>query len=656
MGKKDKSRKKTKFSTILTPEQKAKFKEFGEPDLTQNWLEIFTDDIINDLFTIMKSCSDNQRKADYICEELESYGFSAVGLGTNIITMANPYYPGVVFKIALDDYGIADNFNDCVLVNYVPRYNRVFARDPSAMISVQERLVIPTQEQMDLFMPRILQILKEMSKYFLIADLSPDMFLNYGVTRDGDFRFIDASDLYPLSQMKKEPRCNRITGEHKHTGDFKYCEGKLKYTPDFKYLVCEKCGKEFMPLEFRPRKDVEKLSKILSDGLTAEEREALETDELKVICQRNGEEFGDPTIATPRKIFVDHPEEDDDDDGNDLDDSEIALPEESDDKSGPREVYVSDDDEEDEEEERDDDGFQQLRPREVQLPMSSDPNEEQGETVDSPEAAEPVNVDKGDTDALNVESTAAGISNDASHQETSTEAPEEVEQTSLGIMDSINPDEMEDTSAFVALMGYIKKSNDPKDQSIYKGFLMFMRKAMNNAVRDYRNEQMEAQEDSPAEEADNAKFAQTYCKKLFESTNPMDQKVLQEICDMYDLKSDVENDSDNKNNTGESDPISPLIPHIHYRVENDDGNEDSDILPGIFLTIYGDYEDAYAESGLPIYISVDGGTTLCLAVHAHEIKALLDAGVTEAYAEQALMTSRHNSSSDDAEEEEETEE
>ena len=652
MGKKE-SRKKTKFSTILSPEQKAKFKEFGEPDLSQNWLELFTDDLIGDLFTIMRSCSDNQLKADYVCRELKDYGFSVVGLGTNIVTMANPYYPGVVFKIALDDFGIADNFNDCVLVNYVPRYNRVFARDPSAVVSVQERLVLPTQEQMDLFTPRILQLLKEMSKYFLIADLSPDMFLNYGVTRDGDFRFIDASDLYPLSQMKKEPRCNRITGEHKHTGDFKYCEGKLKYTPDFKYLVCEKCGKEFLPLEFRPRKDVEKLSKILSDGLTAEERETMESEELKEICQREGRPFGSyDGVADPKRIFVDHSEENDDEDDNDLDDDENAIPEDSD-ETGPREVYVDDEDVDD----RDSDGFQQLKPREVSLPIAS--SDDVDKTVDSPEAAEPVNVDKGDIDEDHVRNLTAGISNDADgHQETSTDAPSEVD-SSRGIMASVSPDEMVDTSAFVALMGYIKKSDEVKDQSIYRGFLTFMRKAMNSAVADYRKEQEEDVENaSDRNEATLAEQAMMYCKLLAESVDPSDHKALQDIVNTFDTKSDsVENDSDNKNNTGESDPIDPLTPHIHYRVENDDGREDSDIFPGIFLTIYGDYDDAYAESGLPIYVSVDGGKTMCVAASAHKIKALLDESVTNAYAEQAFMAARHSSSdSDDSEDEDEPDE
>lgn len=96
-----------------------KYKAIGVVDHSQNWLELFTPTVVSDLFTIMHSCSDNQRKAGYIRQELSYYGFEQVGLGTNIYTMSNPAYPGVVFKFALDDNGMADNFNDAILEQMV---------------------------------------------------------------------------------------------------------------------------------------------------------------------------------------------------------------------------------------------------------------------------------------------------------------------------------------------------------------------------------------------------------------------------------------------------------------------------------------------------------------------------------------------------------
>lgn len=649
---------KKKLSAILTPEQKEKFKSFGEPDLSQNWLEIFTDDMISDLFTIMRSCSDNQRKSDYVSRELADYGFVDVGLGTNVMAMSHPYYPGVVFKIALDDYGIADNFNDDVLSQYVPRYNRVFARHPSALISVQERLVLPTQNQMDMFMPRILKILKELSKYFLIADLSPDMFLNYGVTRDGDFRFIDASDLYPLQQMKKEPRCNRITGEHKHTGAFKYCEGKLKYSDDFKYLICEKCGKEFLPLEFRPRKDVERLSKILSDGYNAEERKAMEEEELQAICARMGSPIhntdGDTKadlIAATRTIFVDA-EDDEDETELEEDQSESGREgpevyetaeepetdsEEEEDEEGPRTVFVNDEDDDT------DDGFVQLRPRSVSLPMTSATEPDVAEH--HPEADDPADVDDEDEEPETADNTSNEISaDDADHsQETSVDSSPE---NTGSIISKVAPKDLDDTKAFLAMMSYCKNDSNDQEQAVYRGFISYVRKAMNTAVEEAMREDKNKKIVDGMTHCTLGEAAKEFCRKLFDSADPKDHAVLMEIVDLYT----VQNESDNKNNTEESDHVDPLSPHIRYRIVNDDGDETSDVIPGIFLDITGDFDEAYDESGLPIYVSIDGGKTSYLALEAYKIKNMIEETVNDALVETTLLGNRSSDTPDETEE------
>ena len=657
-------KKKEKFSPLLTHEQKTKYREFGQVDENQNWLEIFTDDMISDLFTIMKSCSDNQRKAEYVSKELADYGFYDVGLGTNILTMANPYYTGVVFKIALDDYGIADNFNDCILSQYVPRYNRVLARDPSAMISVQERLVLPTHDQMRLFMPRILKVLKELSKYFLIADLSPDMFLNYGITRDGEFRFIDASDLYPLQQMKDTPRCNRITGEHKHTGKFKYCEGKLKYTEDFKYLICEKCGKQFMPLEFRPRKDVEKLSKILSDGYTSEERATMEQEELKAIYQRAGKAVTAPT----RTIFVSHEDDEDEESFDETEreenesesssfetevpdeDEELASREdaeedeevteaqasEEDEEDESNVIIVNGDDEDDQEADRDSDGFLSLTPRrEVVLPgMDSG---EEAET--DPEAAEPAEVDE----SVESETSTITAPNDHTDQEASDIIiPEEMVET----VSKIDKDKAADTTAFVMLMKHIKESKDDLERQMYQGFLAFVQKAQNTAVNEYIAEQVHNGQDEAAPAAPEiispAEMAARCCELLSASEDPTDTEALKALVEKYH----VENDADNKAILGGSDRYDSTKPHIRYSLIEDDGDEASDQIPGIYLDIHGDFEEAYAESGLPIYITINGGGTSYLAVEAYNLHKRIKEMVDEAYAEEAMFAKSTTTSED----------
>lgn len=271
------------------------YRVFGEIDYSQNWLEIFTPSVVSDLFTIMHSCSDNQLKAEYIRKELSYYGFEEVGLGTNIYTMANPAYPGVIYKFALDDNGLADNFNDTLLHDMVndylvdecgdkPRYTRILARHPSAIVSVQERkVVVKNQDRMDTFRGSILRVLEKLSRLFMIIDLSPTHYhLNYGVDRDGDWCFVDASDLYPLDNIKDKVRCNKAVGWNDVKKKVKRCGGRLRYNDDFSAIVCDKCGMEYLPLEIRPKEKEEKgkMEKSIFDGTTMEEREQMRREEL----------------------------------------------------------------------------------------------------------------------------------------------------------------------------------------------------------------------------------------------------------------------------------------------------------------------------------------------------------------------------------------
>lgn len=442
-----------KLSKRLTREQRDRYREIGEPDLTQNWLELFTDDVVSDLFTIMNSCSDNQKKADYVDKELRDYGFRYLAEGTNIVVLTNPVYPGVVFKIALDECGIADNFNDGVLYNVVPRYGRIFARHPSAIVSVQQRYITMTSLQMSMYRPRILGLLKELSKHFLVADMSPDRFLNYGIDRDGDFVIQDGSDLYPLHQIKGELRCKRITGQHQKSGEFKYCEGKLEYNDDFSMLVCKKCGREYNPLELRPRKEAAKMQMIMGDGLSGEARDKLEQQEIAAI---KGTKWEEPDVKQPvreksKTIFV-HPE--DSDEGQDTQDG-------------------NDDNDEVE-------GIEPLKPRVVPMSQIASPTVQPSETEDEPSEEDEDDDEEAEPPIVHV----------AGNLESSKEpATTDDDGESEGVQDETGHDtEVEDASLDDAVMTAL--TNAPMDKfTTLKNehpqvFKIFMEKVIDVAGRD----------------------------------------------------------------------------------------------------------------------------------------------------------------------------
>lgn len=280
----------------LTDAEYRQYLQMGEPDESQDWLELFTPTVISDLFAIINSSSDNQDKCDQVQAELEYYGFEPVGLGTNVYTVANPAYPGVVFKIALDDYGIADNFNDAVLYPMVNKYlgedrfTRIYMRHPSGVVSVQERKVLlKTQDRMDQYREDILSTLEELMKEFLIVDLAPSLYqYNYGIDRDGEWCFIDASDLYPLAKLKKPLACPNAIGMDPKTKKTVICGGRLQYKTDFTAVVCTECHKEYLPVDVRPddsRESKKEAVAMMTDGLTAEQMAELEQREQEALAR-----------------------------------------------------------------------------------------------------------------------------------------------------------------------------------------------------------------------------------------------------------------------------------------------------------------------------------------------------------------------------------
>jgi len=308
----------------LTQQEYLMYEQIGMVDESQDWLELFTPARISDLFVIMDSCSDNQLKAKQIQKELKDIGFETLGEGTNILTMANPMYPGVCFKIALDDYGLADNHNDSTLEEMVnsklkkPRYNHVLAKHPSGMVTVQERKVpIYDQDRMDEFRGSIMDTLAILAKDFLIVDLSPNEYpLNYGVERNGDWCFIDASDLYPLENLPTKIRCTKLVSYDNKAKKAIRCGGKLRYTTDFSHVYCPECNGTFLPSEIRPKdkEDKKEMRNAMLDGMTQEEREAMVQKQMVRIGGKLRQISVDvpdpkpendlPTVENPETIIV----------------------------------------------------------------------------------------------------------------------------------------------------------------------------------------------------------------------------------------------------------------------------------------------------------------------------------------------------------------
>lgn len=299
----------------LTYEEILDYKKIGVPDFSQNYLELFSSDVLEDLSTIMQWSSDNQLKSRKMIEYLSDFGFEDLGLGTNILTVTNPLYPGVVFKLALDYYGVADNINDEWLSETIPHYAKFITRDLTGIVSVQQRYtVIKSLARLNTFREEILTLLNKLSKKYLVIDLGLNRFLNYGVDRDGEFIIVDGSDLYPVSNAKTLMVCSRGVGYKGNSHKVKRCGGHLEYDDDFHELVCQKCGARCNPSELRPTKgDGDMAAMFITDGLSNNERFELEREGiLKILKRKNASKT--PSLADEMRKYEcpDDPDEDDD--------------------------------------------------------------------------------------------------------------------------------------------------------------------------------------------------------------------------------------------------------------------------------------------------------------------------------------------------------
>lgn len=256
---------------------------------------LFHDGIIDDLKFIMKSSSNNIDKSKMMLKYLKPYGFVKVGRGTNILVVEHKKkQKGYVFKIALDSYGVNDNFVDMKYTNEIVDYVTVYESHRTGMISVHDKVrIIKNDNEARRFYPQMEKMLNRLKKDYLLCDLSLKTFRNFGLVPDkkskNKWRLVlaDGSDIIPLQSGVELTCYNKLMAKQSKSYvklKTKKCGGKLKYDEEFFELVCQDCGKAYNPTEIYKAKfkEVDVLAdKRFSLGLTEKEEQALNKSILK---------------------------------------------------------------------------------------------------------------------------------------------------------------------------------------------------------------------------------------------------------------------------------------------------------------------------------------------------------------------------------------
>jgi hypothetical protein len=179
---------------------------------------------------------DNNMKGDEILFYLKDKGFIEIGSGTNRIALRHMDY---IYKIALDSYGVRDNWNEFnTSVKLQPYVSKTY--ECNGYIAVAEYVNLITKQEFADSREGLRSILELLGQDYLFCDMSlePKNAMNFGYRDDGSLVILDYGYIYPID--RKIMFC-------------KMCGGKLVWNRNFSMMRCAKCGREHDPIEIRDR-------------------------------------------------------------------------------------------------------------------------------------------------------------------------------------------------------------------------------------------------------------------------------------------------------------------------------------------------------------------------------------------------------------------
>ena len=200
--------------------------------------ENFPEHILDGIVEIMDDPENtsNNIKVDKLLDLVSEIGFTEIGPGTNRLAVRNSDY---VFKIAMDSYGVRDNWNEFnmspILQPYVTK-----TYECNGLIAVAEYVNVIGKQEFEDSKENIRSILKVLAENFLFCDLSASLknYMNFGFNDDDMLVVLDYGYIYPLD--RRIMFCKK-------------CGNKLKWNVNFDKLLCVACGKEHNPIEIRDR-------------------------------------------------------------------------------------------------------------------------------------------------------------------------------------------------------------------------------------------------------------------------------------------------------------------------------------------------------------------------------------------------------------------
>lgn len=223
--------------------------------------EVFTSDMLKAIHKVTDdpTIPDNNSKIDIINELLTRFGidYVPIGPGTNRYAIL---IDGIVFKIALDDWGMRDNLNEFAMSSELQPYViKVYEVNSLGTIMTCQYVTVIDKEEYLKQKEAILSILEDLSQSYLLGDVGyvSKNFLNWGYTDEGELVILDFAYIYKV--ISHELLCN-----NKDCISHPYLEYNSTYTD----LYCPDCRKKYTFMDIRRRynkKDEEDLIRLTKE-------------------------------------------------------------------------------------------------------------------------------------------------------------------------------------------------------------------------------------------------------------------------------------------------------------------------------------------------------------------------------------------------------
>lgn len=169
---------------------------------------------------------------------LNPLGYILAHAGTNRVVFQPQFDDSFVVKIGLDIAGRTNNPNEIVNQKYLkPFVCKCFDTTDDGVIGTFER-VVPIENLYQLWSVRedIFDIMRAITKRFIIDDFGTEAFKNWGVRKGFGPVLLDYADMYILD--KDTAYCRKPIDWHSTA----VCGGELGYTPGYNKIMCKKCG------------------------------------------------------------------------------------------------------------------------------------------------------------------------------------------------------------------------------------------------------------------------------------------------------------------------------------------------------------------------------------------------------------------------------